>query len=183
MECPEWGHWAPFKGGYLSGTLKAICDAFARARAKAPCILFIDEIYGISDRATIRGEYVQYWTQVVNCLLEHLAGVKDQPGVVVVAATNHPDRIDAAVRRAGCLDRGIAIGKPDTETLSRIFRHHFGPDTLADASLMPLALAAPGTPGAEAFVRHARTSLQGHVSQSMVMPTVTMARSLAAHFS
>ncbi|CAO4178745.1 AAA family ATPase [Methylorubrum aminovorans] len=92
--------------------MKAICDAFARARAKAPCILFIDEIYGISDRATIRGEYVQYWTQVVNCLLEHLAGVKDQPGVVVVAATNHPDRIDAAVRRAGCLDRGSRSGSP-----------------------------------------------------------------------
>lgn len=83
----------------------------------------------------------------------------------VVAATNHPDRIDAAVRRAGCLDRGITIGKPDTATLSRIFRHHFGPDTLADASLMPLALAARGTTGAdvEAFVRHARMSLRRHV--------------------
>ena len=143
---------------YLSGTLKAIRDAFARARAKAPCILFIDEIDGISDRATIRGEYVQYWTQVVNCLLEHLAGVEDRPGVVVVAATNHPDRIDPAVRRAGRLDREIAIGKPDTATLSRIFRHHLGPDTLADTSLMPLALAARGTTGAdvEAFVRRAR---------------------------
>ncbi len=143
---------------YLSGTLRAIRDAFAKARALAPCILFIDEIDGISDRATIRGEYVQYWTQVVNCLLEHLAGVEDRPGVVVVAATNHPDRIDPAVRRAGRLDREIGIAKPDSSTLARIFRHHLGPDALADESLMPLALAARGTTGAdvEAFVRRAR---------------------------
>lgn len=143
---------------YLSGTLKAIRDAFARARAKAPCILFIDEIDGISDRSQIRGEYVQYWTQVVNALLEHLAAVEDRPGVVVIAATNHPDRIDPAVRRAGRLDREIAIGKPDTATLTAIFRHHLGPETLAGVPLTPLALAARGGTGAdvEAFVRRAR---------------------------
>lgn len=143
---------------YLSGTLRAIRNAFARARALAPSILFIDEIDGISDRATIRGEHVQYWTQVVNCLLEHLAGIEDRPGVVVVAATNHPDRIDPAVRRAGRLDREIAIEKPDATTLAGIFRHHLGSDTLPEMSSMPLALAARGSTGAdvEAFVRRAR---------------------------
>ena len=129
-----------------------------RARAQAPCILFIDELDGISDRAQIRGEHVQYWTQVVNLFLELLAGVEERPGVVVIAASNHPENIDPAVKRAGRLDREIAIERPDTTSLTRIFRHHLGVDALAEASLLPLALAARGKTGAdvEAFVRRAR---------------------------
>ncbi|TXN81491.1 AAA family ATPase [Methylobacterium sp. WL8] len=143
---------------YLSGTLQAIRRVFAQARTQAPCILFIDELDGISDRAQIRGDHVQYWTQIVNLFLELLAGVEERPGVVVVAATNHPDRIDPAVKRAGRLDREIAIERPDTTSLARIFRHHLGVDELAGDSLMPLALAARGRTGAdvEAFVRRAK---------------------------
>ncbi|GLS45845.1 AAA family ATPase [Methylobacterium brachythecii] len=143
---------------YMSGTLQAIRNAFARARAQAPCILFIDELDGISDRSQIRGEYIQYWTQIVNLFLELLAGVEERPGVVVVAATNHADRIDAAVKRAGRLDREIMIKKPDVATLGRIFRHHLGAEALPDVSLAPVALAARGRTGAdvEAFVRRAR---------------------------
>ncbi|KZB97413.1 MULTISPECIES: AAA family ATPase [unclassified Methylobacterium] len=143
---------------YLSGTLQAIRKVFARAQAQAPCILFIDELDGISDRGQIRGEYVQYWTQIVNLFLELLAGVDERPGVVVVAATNHPGKIDPAVKRAGRLDREIAIEKPDTNSLARIFRHHLGRGILPDASTLPLALAARGMTGAdaEAFVRRAK---------------------------
>lgn len=143
---------------YLSGTLQAIRRAFAQARAQAPCILFIDELDGISDRTQIRGEHVQYWTQVVNLFLELLAGVEERPGVVVVAASNHPEKIDPAVKRAGRLDREIAIKRPDTTSLAKIFRHHLGADALAGAPLLPLALAARGKTGAdvEAFVRRAR---------------------------
>ncbi|WP_345822108.1 AAA family ATPase [Methylobacterium fujisawaense] len=143
---------------YLSGTLQAIRKVFAQAQAQAPCILFIDELDGISDRAQIRGEHVQYWTQIVNLFLELLAGVDERPGVVVVAATNHPGKIDPAVKRAGRLDREIAIGKPDTTALAQIFRHHLGREILPDASTLPLALAARGMTGAdaEAFVRRAK---------------------------
>ncbi|UIY43423.1 AAA family ATPase [Methylobacterium radiotolerans] len=143
---------------YLSGTLQAIRKVFAQAQAQAPCILFIDELDGISDRGQIRGEYVQYWTQIVNLFLELLAGADERPGVVVVAATNHPERIDPAVKRAGRLDREIAIEKPDTTALARIFRHHLGREILPDASMQPLALAARGMTGAdvEAFVRRAK---------------------------
>ena len=143
---------------YLSGTLQAIRDAFAQARRQAPCILFIDEIDGISDRARLRGEYVEYWSQLVNLLLELLAGVDERPGVVVVAATNHPDKIDAAVKRAGRLDREIVIEKPDVHALTRIFRYHIGPELLVDADLMQLALASQGATGAdaEAIVRRAK---------------------------
>ncbi|QEL27286.1 AAA family ATPase (plasmid) [Bosea sp. F3-2] len=143
---------------YLSGTLQAIRHAFAQARRQAPSILFIDEIDGISDRAQLRGDYVEYWSQIVNLLLELLAGVEERPGVVVIAATNHPDKIDAAIKRAGRLDREIVIEKPDVQTLARILRYYLGPELLAGIDLMQLAIASQGATGAdvEAIVRRAK---------------------------
>jgi hypothetical protein len=143
---------------YLSGTLQAIRDAFLRARRQAPCILFIDEMDGISDRSKIRGDYIEYWTQIVNLLLEQLAGIEERAGVVVIAATNHPDRIDPAVKRAGRLDLEIQIEKPDIRALAEILRFHLGPDLLKDADLIPLSMASRGATGAdiEAMVRRAK---------------------------
>lgn len=143
---------------YLSNTLQAIRDAFSQARRRAPCILFIDEIDGVSDRSQLRGDFAEYWTQIVNLLLEQLASVDDRRGVVVVSATNHPDKIGAAIKRAGRLDREIVIEKPDATTLARIFRHHLGEELLGGIDLMPLSLAARGATGAdvEAFVRRAK---------------------------
>jgi cell division protease FtsH len=143
---------------YLSGTLAAIKASFSQARQLAPCILFIDELDGISDRATLTNEYREYWTQIVNLLLELLAGVEERPGVVVIGATNHPDHIDAAVKRAGRLDRTIEIELPDAENLAAIFRFHLGQD-LPNVNLMPAALAAAGRTGAdvEAWVRRAKS--------------------------
>jgi Cdc6-like AAA superfamily ATPase len=142
---------------HLAGTLQAIKDSFARARRAAPSILLIDELDGISDRARLTGDYVEYWSQIVNLLLELLQGIEERPGVVVIGATNHPDKIDPAVKRAGRLDREIAIGKPDAVTLVKIFRHHLG-SQLPETDLLPLSLAARGATGAdvEAYVRRAR---------------------------
>ncbi len=143
---------------YLSGTLQAMRSAFSQARRLAPCILFIDELDGISDRGTLSGDYVEYWSQIVNLLLELLAGVEDRPGVVVIGATNHPDRIDPAVRRAGRLDRTITIEKPRIEDLVGIFRFHLD-GALEGADLRQLALAARGGTGAdvEAWVRRGKS--------------------------
>jgi ATP-dependent Zn protease len=179
---------------YLSGTLQAIKDCFARARRLSPCILFIDELDGISDRARLRGDYVEYWSQIVNLFLEQLQGVEERPGVVVIGATNHSDMIDAAVKRAGRLDREIAIRKPDVKTLARIFRHHLG-EQLPDADLMPAALAARGATGAdvEAYVRRARGTarrgrrplelddLLAEVRSSTEPPSREIRRLLAVH--
>ena len=150
---------------YLSGTLQAIRKAFSQARRQAPCILFIDEIDGISDRAKLRGDYVEYWTQIVNLLLELLASVNERPGVVVIAATNFPDEIDAAVKRAGRLDREIVIERPNLHALGRIFRYYIGPEALHGVNLMPLAVGSQGATGAdvEAIVRRAN----GHARRCM----------------
>jgi hypothetical protein len=143
---------------YLSGTLQAMRTVFAQASKLAPSVLFIDELDGISDRTRLRGDYVEYWSQIVNLLLELLAGTEDRPGVVVIGATNHSDHIDPAVRRAGRLDRMITIARPGTEDLCEIFRFHLKKD-LTDADIMPLALAAEGGTGADvdAWVRRGRS--------------------------
>jgi cell division protease FtsH len=143
---------------FLSGTLAAIKSSFAQARKLSPCLLFIDELDGISDRAKLAAEYREYWVQIVNLLLEQLAGVEDRPGVVVIGATNHVDHIDPAIRRAGRLDRTIVIERPDIESLIRIFRFHLGADVLRDVDLTPAALAGVGGTGAdvEAWVRRSK---------------------------
>ena len=144
---------------YLSGTLQAMEQAFRNAEAAAPSILFIDELDGISSRANLRGENVEYWSQVVNRLLELLQGVEKREGVVVIAATNHPERIDPAVLRAGRLDRHIAIGMPDIPDLKALYRHYVGP-ALSDSAVTRLAVASAGCTGADidAFVRRARST-------------------------
>ena len=143
---------------YLSGTLAAMKNSFAQARRLAPAILLIDEIDGISDRARVTSEYREYWTQIVNLLLELLAGIEDRPGVVVIGCTNFPENIDPAVRRAGRLDRTIVIEKPALADLREIFRFHLGQE-LADTDLTPVALAAAGGTGAdvEAWTRRAKS--------------------------
>lgn len=143
---------------YLSGTLQAIRKCFDDAARASPSILFIDELDGISDRSRLQGEYVEYWSQIVNLLLELLSGAEDCPGIVVIGATNHAERIDPAIRRAGRLDRTIKIDSPDTEDLVEIFRYYLKAD-LTGADLKPLALAARGRTGAdiEAYVRRARS--------------------------
>ena len=120
--------------------------------------MFIDEIDGISSRTTLRGDYVEYWTQIVNALLECLSGVEERPGVVVIAATNYPENIDAAILRAGRLDHHIKLDKPDAATLAKIVRHHVGAGLLAGANFMPIGVAGRGGTGAdaEAWVRRAK---------------------------
>lgn len=141
---------------YLSGTLQAMNEAFSKARKAAPSILFIDELDGISDRSVVE-EHREYWSQIVNRLLELLQGIDEREGVVVIGATNFPDAIDPAIRRAGRLDREITINLPEPNDLAQIFRHYLGED-LDGADLAPLGEACRGRTGAdvEAIVRRAR---------------------------
>ena len=143
---------------HLGGTLQAIKAAFSKARLAAPAVMLIDEIDGISTRAHIQGQYTEYWTQIVNLALEELSS-QDNEGVVFLAATNYPDRVDAAIKRAGRLDREIALELPDYNELAKILRFHLGED-LKEADLLPVAIASVGSTGADvaAWVKRARGS-------------------------
>src|SRR3546814_18477765 len=77
-----------------------------------PVSLFIDEIDSFGDRNSFSHDNRDYSIQVVNAFLELLDGIQSREGVVVVGATNNPDRIDPAIKRSGRLDRIITeIGR------------------------------------------------------------------------
>jgi AAA+ superfamily predicted ATPase len=143
--------------GHLDDLLKAMRAAFDEAKKDAPCILFIDEIDAFGDRETFSGEHEQYCREVVAAFLECMDGAEGREGVVVVGATNLPDKIDAAIRRPGRLDRHVVIPLPDAEARAGILRHHLG-DDLADADLSDPAERLEGASGAviEQVVRDAR---------------------------
>ncbi|GGD80864.1 AAA family ATPase [Rhizobium anhuiense] len=116
------------QGEYLHDVLDRMADTFAEARRQAPCILFIDEIDGIGQRASASRPYADYWNACVNKLLELLDGALKTDGVIVVGATNRPEEIDEAIRRSGRLETHIEIPRPDIPTLAGILAHHLGND-------------------------------------------------------
>ncbi|PVE55372.1 AAA family ATPase [Rhizobium rhizogenes] len=134
--------------GHLDDTLKAMRKCFDEAKAQKPSILFVDEFDGIGDRDRIAGtEYENYWTQVINFLLELIDGHEKLEGVVVIGATNHPEAIDAALLRPGRLDRHIRVSLPDGEERKHLSRTYFG-DQLSDREVDAIAAATVGLTGA-----------------------------------
>ena len=152
----SYAEWQRSKDGHLGDVLAAMADDFKLAKKHAPCILFIDEIEAVSSRAT-GGSNHRWYTNIITALNEQLHGIFSREGVVVIAATNYPDRIDPALLRPGRLDTRIAIPMPTAQDLRGIARFHLRKD-LADAGLGGLAVALAGSTGAhvERIVRVAR---------------------------
>jgi len=141
------GRWQ--SAGHLGDVLAAMRRSFADAIAARPSILFVDEVESIGDRARFRGgEHEIYWTQIVGLFLELLDGTERHEGVVVVGATNFPDRLDPAIRRSGRLDRHAAIRLPDLDDRRELARVYCG-GTLTDLDLDRIASATTGFSGAD----------------------------------
>lgn len=143
--------------GYLHNIVRQMSDAFAKARSKAPCLLFIDELDSIPNRLTVDSRHRDYWTTIVNHLLKLIDDGRE--GIVVLGATNMIDRIDSAILRAGRLERHFEIGRPTEADLIGMFRLHLG-DDLPNAELEALARFAFGSTAAEVelSVRSARAT-------------------------
>jgi hypothetical protein len=116
--------------GHLGDHIRAIRANFSQARRFAPAILFIDEIDSLGNREQFTGQNASYNTEVVNALLEQIQGLDPGAPVFVIGATNFPERVDPALRRAGRLDRTIWIPYPSSAALAAIFDHYLKP--LAD---------------------------------------------------
>ena len=129
--------------GHLGDLLKAMRAAFDEARKNAPSIIFLDEIDAFGDREKFSDHNAQYNTEVVAALLECIDGVEGREGVVVVGACNRPHRLDAALVRAGRLDRHVRIPLPD---LNGTGGHP--------------AVAPPGAASGCRLVRHCRENRQ-----------------------
>lgn len=143
--------------GHLGDYLAAMRKSFAEAQKQAPCILFLDEFDSAGDRNSKASDNDDYIRRAVNGLLECLDGASGREGVVVVGATNYPDKVDAALRRPGRLDKLVEIPLPDAASREGILKFHLRGD-LAEADLSPVVSRTQGMAGAwlEALVRNAR---------------------------
>jgi len=144
-------------GDRFAGFVKAMHEFFASAASAAPCIAFIDELDAIGDRNRPHDHNSSYTQSVVTALLEQLDGFAAREGVILLAATNNPDRIDAAIRRPGRFDKTLHLRNPSPMLMPQVLRWHLR-DDLSEAEVLPLAARAIGMSGADvsALVRDAR---------------------------
>ncbi|HTN16323.1 MAG TPA: ATP-dependent zinc metalloprotease FtsH [Chitinophagaceae bacterium] len=126
-------------------------DLFKQAREKSPCIVFIDEIDAIG-RA--RGKNMMMSNDerenTLNQMLVEMDGFSGESGIIVLAATNRPDVLDAALLRPGRFDRQISIDLPDAKGREKIFEVHLTPIKKSkNLDVKKLALQTPGFAGAD----------------------------------
>ncbi len=147
---------------------------FNKAKAAASAVLFIDELDSFGDRARPQDQNSSWTDMVIGGLLECLDGFNGLEGVVVIAATNHLYKIDAALRRPGRFDRVVSIDHPTPELMPEAFRWHLYKD-LKGVDLGEAALAATGMTGAEvaATVRDARAIARRHKRELVVDDLLT----------
>ena len=127
-------------------------DLFARVRAAAPAIIFIDELDAAGRKRGGGGSSggSDEREQTLNQLLVEMDGFDASKGIVVIGATNRPDILDPALRRPGRFDRHITIERPDPEGRLRILQIHAkGKPLAADVDLQHLAERTPGFTGAD----------------------------------
>jgi len=126
-------------------------DMFQKAKASAPCIVFIDEIDAVGRKrgAGLGGGHDER-EQTLNQLLSEMDGFEGNAGVIVLAATNRPDVLDLALLRPGRFDRKIAVPSPDLHGREAILKIHIREKKLAtDVDLGLLAKRTPGFVGAD----------------------------------
>ena len=125
-------------------------DLFKQANAKAPCIIFIDEVDAIGKSRDNQMSTNDEREQTLNQLLSEMDGFDTSKGLVVLAATNRPEILDKALLRPGRFDRRIIVEKPDLKGREDILKVHIkNVKTSPDIDLHAMALATSGAVGAD----------------------------------
>ncbi|MFL0769793.1 MAG: ATP-dependent zinc metalloprotease FtsH [Prochlorococcus sp.] len=126
-------------------------DLFEQAKKNAPCIVFIDEIDAVGrQRGAGLGGGNDEREQTLNQLLTEMDGFEGNTGIIIVAATNRPDVLDAALMRPGRFDRQVMVERPDYSGRLQILKVHARGKTLSkDVDLDKVARRTPGFTGAD----------------------------------
>jgi cell division protease FtsH len=149
-------------------------DLFDQARSRAPCIIFIDELDALGRARGIgpmSGGHDEK-EQTLNQLLAELDGFDPSHGVVLLAATNRPEILDAALLRAGRFDRQILVDRPDKQARIAILKVHLRHVNLASGvHPEPIAALTPGFTGADLanLVNEAALLATRHDAQAIAM--------------
>ncbi|MDF5715866.1 MAG: ATP-dependent zinc metalloprotease FtsH2 [Rhizonema sp. NSF051] len=126
-------------------------DLFKKAKDNAPCIIFIDEIDAVGrQRGAGIGGGNDEREQTLNQLLTEMDGFEGNTGIIIIAATNRPDVLDAALLRPGRFDRQIMVDAPDIKGRLEILKVHARNKKLdKSVSLDAIARRTPGFTGAD----------------------------------
>ena len=157
---------------YVGESEKAIKDLFARARQRRPCVIFIDEIDSIG--GSREGTKNESSVRVLTELLRQMDGVgTDMDGVTVIAATNHPEMIDSALRRR--LEKRLYVPMPGLETRLNVLKLQFGDDpalhSLSKSDFVNLAKAMKG---------YSNSDITSVVNEALMIPVRRLLK--ATHF-
>ena len=148
---------------------KGVREVFRKARQAAPCIVFFDEIDAIAPNRGGMGSDSHVTERVISQLLTELDGLEVLSNVIIIAATNRPDIIDAALLRPGRFDRLLYVAPPDKESRIQIFKIHTLKKPLADdVKIETLAAQTEGYTGADiAALASAAVmlALRGHIEK------------------
>lgn len=135
-----------FSSMFYGAGIGKVKELFQRARAAAPCIVFIDEIDGLGRRS--RGSEVgggeQEQNRIINRLLVEMDGFDALENVVIIGATNHVDNIDEAMRRPGRFDLVVRTALPTAPEREALFRLYLG-KVKADDGMDLAAIARTAT--------------------------------------
>ncbi len=125
-------------------------DLFEKAKGKAPCIIFIDELDALGKARGAGPMAHEEREQTLNQLLVEMDGFDPRVGVIILAATNRPEILDQALLRAGRFDRQILVDRPDRSGRQAILEIHAKAVKLEDdAALDKIAAMTPGMVGAD----------------------------------
>jgi cell division protease FtsH len=125
-------------------------DLFEQAKAKAPCIIFIDELDALGKARGAGPMAHEEREQTLNQLLVEMDGFDPRIAVILMAATNRPEILDPALLRPGRFDRQVLVDRPDKIGRLAILRVHAKRVALGpDADLAVIAAMTPGFSGAD----------------------------------
>lgn len=132
-----------FEEMFVGVGAKRVRDLFAEARAKAPCIIFVDELDAIGGRRI--STVSEAPNSTLNQLLTEMDGFRGSEGILVIAATNRPDHLDAALTRPGRFDKKVQVPLPDVFGRAAILRNYLRKVQLAEpVDAMVLARSTVG---------------------------------------
>lgn len=132
---------------YVGVGAKRVRELFTKARAKAPAIVFIDELDAIGGKRKSKDQ--AYAKQTLNQLLVELDGFSQSEGIIILGATNFPDSLDKALTRPGRFDKLVPVELPDVRGRIEILKLHLNKITASkDVDPETLARSTTGMSGA-----------------------------------
>ena len=135
---------------WLGESEKALREVFKKARRAAPCLLFFDTIDAIAPRLDAEHVGADVYQRMLSQLLREIDNLRDVKGVILLAATNRPERVEPALLRSGRFDYIVRFAKPDAADRAAILRLCCRLVPLApDVDLEALAGRAEGFTGAD----------------------------------